>query len=430
MTTATTPMPTFNYRDGQLFVEEVPLATLAQTYGTPLYVYSRKALVDAYRAFADAAPGRHLSVCYAIKANSNLAVLDCLAREGAGFDIVSSGELQRVLAAGGKAADIVFSGVGKTSHELREALLTGVRCFNVESEAELRRLSEIASGLGLVAPVSLRVNPDVDAGTHPYISTGLRENKFGIAHERALATYRLAAELPGLNPVGIDCHIGSQITEIAPFLAALDRLLDLFRSLREAGIALSHIDLGGGLGINYEASETPPARDAFIQAIFARLDEQLGPLAQEVELLFEFGRSIAGPAGVLLTRVEYLKPTEVRQFAIIDAAMNDLIRPTLYQAVHPVLPLRPNPEATAQNWDLVGPVCETGDWLAKNCELALSAGDVLAIGHAGAYGMVMSSNYNTRPRAAEVMVDGASIHLVRERESFEHLIAGEHLLPR
>ena len=429
MTEQTTPMPTFTYRDGQLFAEDVPLASLAQTYGTPLYVYSRKALVDAYRAFADAAPARKLHICYAIKANSNLAVLDCLAREGAGFDIVSSGELRRVLAAGGKADKTVFSGVGKTSHELREALLTGVRCFNVESEGELRRLSEIASGLGLEAPVSLRINPDVDAGTHPYISTGLRENKFGIAHEQALVTYQLAATLPGLKPIGIDCHIGSQITEMAPFLAALDRIIDLYQAIGQAGIALRHIDLGGGLGINYQADEVPPARDELIRAIFARLDERLGAAAQELELVFEFGRSIAGPAGALLTRIEYLKPTELRQFAIIDAAMNDLLRPTLYQAVHPVLPLRPRTDTPTSRWDLVGPICESGDWLAKDCELALKAGDLLAIGHAGAYGMVMSSNYNSRPRAAEIMVDGSSVHLIRERESFESLIAGEHLLP-
>ncbi|MGH1361578.1 MAG: diaminopimelate decarboxylase [Burkholderiaceae bacterium] len=419
----------FSYKDGQLWAENVPLASLVQTHGSPLYVYSRQALVSAYREFADAAPGRALMVCYAMKANSNLAVLDCLAREGAGFDIVSAGELKRVIAAGGRADKVVFSGVGKSSLEIREALMAGVRCFNAESESELHRINEIAISLGVAAPISLRINPDVDAGTHPYISTGLRENKFGIAHDKAIATYQLAASMPGLNVVGIDCHIGSQITEMAPFLAALDRILDLYLSLQDAGISLSHIDLGGGLGIGYEAQDIPPSRSTLIQQVFDRLDERLGAAAGDIEIMFEFGRSIAGPAGVLVSQVEYLKPTESRNFAIMDAAMNDLLRPALYQAVHPVLPVKPRDGEARQTWDLVGPVCESGDWLAKNCALNLEAGDLLAFGQAGAYGMVMSSNYNSRPRAAEVMVDGASVHLIRERESFDALIAGEHLLP-
>lgn len=408
------------------------MASLAQTYGTPLYVYSRTALVSAYREFADAAPDRDLLVCYAMKANSTLGVLDCLAQEGAGFDIVSGGELKRALAVGANPELIVFSGVGKSSVEIREALLCDVGCFNVESESELARINEIALGLGLQAPISLRVNPDVDAGTHPYISTGLRDNKFGIAHDQALAAYQLAASLPGLKVIGIDCHIGSQITEMAPFLAALDRILDLFLALAEAGIALTHIDLGGGLGVEYEQGDQPPARGELIRQVFEKLDQRLGADAKAIKLMFEFGRSIAGPAGMLITKVEYLKPTATRNFAIIDAAMNDLLRPALYQAVHPVFALQTDRErdnAQLNTWDLVGPVCESGDWLAKGCELSLAPADLLAFGQAGAYGAVMSSNYNSRGRAAEVIVDGASVHLVREREHFDTLVAGEHKLP-
>ena len=432
MSAATQPNPPFTYRDDQLWVEQVPIASLVQTYGTPLYVYSRSALASAYREFADAAPGRELQICYAMKANSTLGVLDCLAQEGAGFDIVSGGELKRALAVGANPELIVFSGVGKSSVEIREALLSGVGCFNVESEPELNRLNEIALGLGLEAPVSLRVNPDVDAGTHPYISTGLRDNKFGIAHEQALATYQLAASLPGLKVVGIDCHIGSQITEISPFLAALDRVLDLYLAISESGIALDHIDLGGGLGVAYERTDQPPSRGDLIRQIFERLDQRLGSDAGSVKLMFEFGRSIAGPAGMLISKVEYLKPTAARNFAIIDAAMNDLLRPSLYQAVHPVFPVHQSGErenAQYQTWDLVGPVCESGDWLAKGCDLSLAPADLLAFGQAGAYGAVMSSNYNSRGRAAEVLVDGATVHLIREREHFDTLIAGEHKLP-
>ncbi|MEZ5742072.1 MAG: diaminopimelate decarboxylase [Burkholderiaceae bacterium] len=417
----------FAYRQDSLHAEEVALADIAARFGTPTFVYSRAALVQAYREFASAAPGRRLLVCYAIKANSNLAVLDCLAREGAGFDIVSGGELKRVLAAGGRAERTVFSGVGKSAADIREALAAGVRCFNVESAAELHRLDAIARDMNTVAPVSLRVNPDVDARTHPYISTGLRDNKFGIAHEQAVALYRQASQLAGIRLVGIDCHIGSQITELAPFLAALDRVLDLLAELRDAGIRLSHIDLGGGLGIAY-ADETPPPRADLIRAVCERLDERLGEAAGDYELMFEFGRAIAGPAGVLLTRVEYLKPTPSKQFAIIDAAMNDLLRPSLYGAYHRVWPVAPRQGAT-RTWDLVGPICESGDWLARDRELALEAGDLLALADAGAYGMAMSSNYNSRGRAAEVMVDGAQALLVRKREDFEHQIAGERRLP-
>ncbi|MGD9944355.1 MAG: diaminopimelate decarboxylase [Burkholderiaceae bacterium] len=459
-------MDAFTYRRGELHAESVALADVAERFGTPTYVYSRRAIVEAFGEFRDAAAGRNVLVCYALKANSNLAVIDLLAREGAGFDIVSGGELQRVLAAGGDAGRTVFSGVGKSEADMRLALQAGVRCFNVESESELHHLDRVAAGLGLRAPVSLRVNPDVDAGTHPYISTGLRENKFGIAHEAALAAYRTAAALPALQVVGIDCHIGSQITEIAPFLAALDKVLELVDTLHDEGIVLRHLDLGGGLGIRY-SDETPPSRAALLAAVFERLDRH--PRGAQYELLFEFGRSIVGNAGVLLTRVEYLKENGGRHFAVVDAAMNDLMRPALYEAWHDVLPVRRDDRAPGYGasgygtsgdaasrvgeaatrgadaasrtggdtsrrveavYDIVGPVCESGDWLARERRLALAEGELLAIGSAGAYGMAMSSNYNTRPRAAEVIVDGAQLHLVRERESIESLFALERPLPR
>jgi diaminopimelate decarboxylase len=399
---------------GRLHAEQVPLADIAERFGTPTWIYSRGAIEGAWDEFAQATVGRRALVCYAIKANSNLAVLELLARRGAGFDIVSAGELARVLAAGGDPARIVFSGVGKTSNEMRAALAAGVRCFNVESESELVRLDAVAGSMKLRAPVSLRVNPDVDAGTHPYISTGLRENKFGISHERALAAYRQAAALPNLRIEGIDCHIGSQITEIAPFLAALDRLLDLVDALAAEGIAIRHLDLGGGLGITYR-DETPPARGEMLRALFARIDAWAAARGREVpETLFEFGRAMVGNAGVLLTRVEVLKANGGKHFAVVDAAMNDLMRPAMYEAWH----------------DIVGPVCESGDWLGRGRELAIGEGDLLAILSAGAYGMAMSSNYNTRPRGAEVMVDGARVHVVRERERIADLFAGEHTLPR
>jgi len=365
-------------------------------------------------------------VCYALKANSNLAIIDLLARRGAGFDIVSGGELKRVLAAGGDASRVVFSGVGKQRGEMRAALEAGVRCFNVESESELRRLDEVAAELGRRAPVSLRVNPDVDAGTHPYISTGLRENKFGIAHEDALRVYRLAAALPNIDVAGIDCHIGSQITTIEPFLAALDKVLELVDALAAEGIVLRHLDLGGGLGIRYD-DEAPPSRAALLQAVFGRLERH--PRGAEFEVLFEFGRSIVGNAGALLTRVEYLKVNGERHFAIVDAAMNDMLRPSLYEAWHDVLPVDAKPRHEAATWDIVGPVCESGDWLARGRRLAIGEGDLLAVMSAGAYGMAMSSNYNSRGRGAEVMVDGDRAHLVRERERVEDLFALERRLP-
>lgn len=419
-------MSQFHYQGDELFVEQVPVARIVAEHGTPAYVYSRKSIVDAYREFAQARSAHRIKICYAVKANSNLGVLGCLAREGAGFDIVSGGELKRVIAAGAKASDVVFSGVGKTVTEMREALTAGVRCFNVESEPELLRLSGIAVEMGTHAPVSIRVNPNVDAGTHPYISTGLRENKFGIAHERAIEVYRQAAELPGIRVVGIDCHIGSQITELAPFIAALDKILELVSELTDAGITLEHLDLGGGLGVSYQG-ETPPHRAELISAISKHLQSALGDSSQQYELVFEFGRSMVASAGALITRVEYLKPTMEKNFAIVDAAMNDLLRPSLYEAAHQVRPVSRRSD-TSQKWDLVGPVCESGDWLAKDCDLALAEGDLLAIADAGAYGMVMASNYNSRPRAVEIIVDGSNVHVVRERESFELIVAGERTL--
>jgi diaminopimelate decarboxylase len=418
-------MNPFHYRNGCLQIEEVPLDTVAQHYGTPCYVYSRRAILAAWSEFSAACAGRDVLVCYALKANSNLAIIEMLARAGAGFDIVSAGELRRVIAAGGKASRTVFSGVGKSAAEIREALAAGVRCFNVESEAELERLDQIAGAMGVRAPVSLRVNPDVDAGTHPYISTGLRENKFGIAHDDALAAYRRAHRLPHLEVIGIDCHIGSQITALEPFLAALDKVLELVDQLHDEGIRLAHIDLGGGLGIRYR-DEAPPARGALLAAVFDRLSRH--PRASEYELMFEFGRAIVGDAGLLLTRVEYLKRNGDRHFAIVDCAMNDLMRPALYEAWHEVLPVRPR-STPAQAYDIVGPVCESGDWLARERSLALAGGDLLALMSAGAYGMSMSSNYNTRARPPEVLVDGTRHWLIRERESLESLFALERPLP-
>ena len=413
---------------GRLHAEQVPLADIAERFGTPTWVYSRGAIEGAWDEFAQATVGRRALVCYAIKANSNLAVLELLARRGAGFDIVSAGELARVLAAGGDPARIVFSGVGKTRDEMRAALAAGVRCFNVESESELVRLDAVAGAMKLRAPVSLRVNPDVDAGTHPYISTGLRENKFGISHERALAAYRQAAALPNLRIEGIDCHIGSQITEIAPFLAALDRLLDLVDALAAEGIAIHHLDLGGGLGITYR-DETPPARGEMLRALFERIDAWAAARGREVpETLFEFGRAMVGNAGLLLTRVEVLKANGGKHFAVVDAAMNDLMRPAMYEAWHDIVTVEPA-AAAAREYDIVGPVCESGDWLGRGRELAIGEGDLLAILSAGAYGMAMSSNYNTRPRAAEVMVDGDQMHLIRRRETVAELFAAETPLP-
>ncbi len=415
-------MPIFNYQNGVLHAEQVSLAALAKQYGTPLYVYSRAALEQQFRAYDDALGDWPHLVCYAVKASSNLAVLNVLARQGAGFDIVSQGELERVLAAGGDPAKVVFSGVGKQAAEMARALEVGVYCFNVESEAELERLSQVASELGKTAHVSLRVNPDVDAKTHPYISTGLKENKFGIDIAVAPQVYAHAASLPGLKVKGVDCHIGSQLTEITPFLDALERVLALVDELAEQGIQIEHLDLGGGLGVKYR-DETPATPQEYVEAIKARLG------GRQFKLIFEPGRSIAANAGVFLTRVEYLKLSEHKNFAIIDGAMNDLIRPALYSAWQDIRPVSESADTDVRSYDLVGPVCETGDFLGKNRELALSQGDVLAVMSAGAYGFVMASNYNTRGRAAEIMVDGAQAHVVREREPVTSLYANESLLP-
>lgn len=421
-------MQAFTTHQGRLHAEGVALSDLAAQFGTPTWVYSRAAIESAWEAFAQAAAGRRALVCFAIKANSNLAVLNLLARRGAGFDIVSGGELARVLAAGGDPGKIVFSGVGKTADEMRAALTAGVRCFNVESESELDRLDAVAQSMGVRAPVSLRVNPDVDAGTHPYISTGLRENKFGIAHDRAVAAYRHAASRPGLRVVGIDCHIGSQITEIAPFLAALDRVLELVDALAGESIAIDHLDLGGGLGITY-LDEAPPAPGEMLGAIFKRIDAWAAARGRPApETLFEFGRAMVGNAGVLLTRVEVIKKNGGKQFAVVDAAMNDLMRPALYESFHQIVTVDTN-DAPVAHYDVVGPVCESGDWLGRDRSLAIREGDLLAILSAGAYGMAMSSNYNTRPRGAEVMVSGQTAHLIRAREKLSDLYAGEQLLP-
>jgi diaminopimelate decarboxylase len=414
-------MNAFNYRDGQLFAEGVALSAVAERFGTPTYVYSRAHIEAQYRSYTDALQGAEHLVCFAVKANSNLGVLNVLARLGAGFDIVSGGELERVLAAGGRADRVVFSGVGKTREDMRRALEVGVHCFNVESTDELERLQVVAAEMGKVAPVSLRVNPDVDAGTHPYISTGLKENKVGIAIADAEAIYVRAAQLPNLEVVGVDCHIGSQLTTVEPFLDALDRLLDLVDRLADCGIHLRHLDLGGGVGVRYRDEEPPLVAD-YIKAIRERVGKR------DLALVFEPGRYIVANAGVLLTRVEYLKHTEHKDFAIIDAAMNDLIRPALYQAWMGVSAVIPR-EGEGRAYDLVGPICETGDFLGKDRVLNLAEGDLLAVQSAGAYGFVMSSNYNTRGRCAEILVDGDQAFEVRRRETIAELYAGESLLP-
>ena len=408
---------------GELRLDGHSLAELGARFGTPLFVYSRAAMLAAFQAYEKALQGRRHLVCYAMKANSSLAVLQTFAQAGAGFDIVSGGELARVLAAGGEASRVVFSGVGKTRAEMRQALQAGVRCFNAESVPELDTLNEQALALGCRAPVSLRVNPDVDAGTHPYISTGLKGNKFGIAHGQALGAYRHAASLPGLQVVGIDCHIGSQITQLAPYLDALDRMLDLVEAVEAAGIRIHHVDVGGGLGITY-TDETPPDASTMVRALMQRLDER-GHGHREV--LFEPGRSLVGNAGVLLTEVLVLKPGETKNFCIVDAAMNDLLRPAMYEAWMGIEPCVQRGGALTR-WDVVGPICESGDWLGRDRDLAVECGDKLAVLSAGAYGMAMASNYNTRPRAAEVMVDGPRVHLIREREDVRSLFANERLL--
>ena len=414
-------MQAFSLQDGRLCAEAVPLDRIAEQVGTPAYVYSRAAIEAAWRGF-DEALGEHPHlVCYAVKANSNLAVLQLLARLGSGFDIVSGGELERVLAAGGEPQKIVFSGVGKTAGEMRRALEVGIRCFNVESAAELTRLNDVAGELGVTAPVSLRVNPDVDAGTHPYISTGLRENKFGIDIREAEAVYRQAAEAPHLSVDGVDFHIGSQLTDLSPIADALARVLELVDRLAEQGITIRHLDVGGGLGIRYQ-DETPPKPEDYAQVLLDDLADR------DLTLFMEPGRAVVGNAGVLITRVEYLKDGPEQRFAIVDAAMNDLLRPALYDAWQAITPVRPRPDGEALAWDIVGPVCETGDFLGKQRTLALVEGDLLAVHSAGAYGFVMASNYNTRPRPPEVLVDGDQFHVVRAREPLADLWRGEQLL--
>ncbi len=414
-------MDYFSYRHGQLYAEDVAVAEIARAHGTPCYIYSRATLERHWRAFDEAFADRDHLLCYAVKANSNLAILNLFARLGSGFDIVSVGELERVLAAGGDPAKVVFSGVGKRADEMRRALEVGIHCFNVESEAELMRLNAVAGEQGLRAPVSLRVNPDVDAKTHPYISTGLKENKFGIDIEQAEAVYVRAAEMANIDILGVDCHIGSQLTETRPFLDALDRVLVLVDRLAAQDIELLHLDLGGGLGIQYR-DETPPLPADYMAEVLARLDDRA------LKILIEPGRAIAGNAGILLTRVEYLKHTEHKDFAIIDAAMNDLIRPTLYHAWQDIVPVTPR-AGEARNYDLVGPICETGDFLGKDRALVLAEDDLLAVRSSGAYGFSMSSNYNSRPRVAEIMVDGEQMHVIRKRESIASLLQFEQLLP-
>ncbi len=415
-------MDHFEFRHGELYAEDVPLRQIADSFGTPCYVYSRATLERHWHAF-DRAFGDHPHlVCFAVKANSNLGVLNALARLGSGFDIVSVGELERVLAAGGDPGKVVFSGVGKQPGEMQRALQAGIRCFNVESAAELERLNQVAQAMGKQAPVALRVNPDVDAQTHPYISTGLKENKFGIAIGDAPALYRRAAQLPNIHVSGVDCHIGSQLTQLAPFLDALDRVVDLVGVLQADGISLDHLDLGGGLGVRYR-DETPPEPDEYARALMQRLGDQ------PHEIFIEPGRAIAANAGILLTRVEYLKHGEDKDFAVIDAAMNDLIRPSLYQAWQDILNVEQHPEGTTGIFDLVGPICETGDFLGKQRALTLRQGSLLAVRSSGAYGFTMASNYNSRPRVAELMVDGAQVHLIRQRETVADLFATESLLP-
>lgn len=414
-------MSQFNYQNQALFAENVSVEQLAQTYGTPLYVYSKTEFEQRWKMFDEAFGSQPHLVCYAVKTNSNIAILNVLAKLGSGFDIVSQGELERVLKAGGDPKKVVFSGVAKQSVEIRRALEVGIRCFNVESFAELDRIQNVAQEMDIIAPVSIRVNPDVDAQTHPYISTGLKDNKFGVDIEKAPALYQTAANYSHINPIGIDCHIGSQLTQIAPFVDALERVLKLKQHLADNDIAIHHLDLGGGLGITY-TDETPPEVSSYIQALLAKLNDN------SVEVIIEPGRAIAGNAGILVTEVEYLKPTDHKNFAIIDAAMNDLIRPALYQAYQKIEPVNLHNEGTKAQWDIVGPVCETGDFLGKDRELNLQAGDLLAVMSAGAYGFTMASNYNTRPRAAEVMVQDDQVWEIRPRETYEDLMGSEKLI--
>lgn len=417
----TNPTPVFHYQQHDLCIESTPLAELAERFGTPLYVYSKASIERQFDAYLNGLGDHPGLICYAVKANSNLAVLNLLAKRGAGFDIVSLGELERVLAAGGDPAKIVFSGVAKQAHEMRRALELGIHCFNVESEAELERLNRVAGEVGKVAPISLRVNPDVDAQTHPYISTGLKENKFGVGIDQALQIYQHAAALPNVRVSGVDCHIGSQILNVEPFADAVDRILALVDRLAEAGIRLDHVDLGGGLGVQYQANEREPDIGQYMASVLSHLKQR------DLALILEPGRSIVANAGALLTRVEYLKHNSGHAFAIVDAGMNDQIRPALYQAWMDIRPVRQSNEGTVAEWDIVGPVCETGDFLGKQRKLSLAPGDLLAVMSAGAYGMVMASNYNTRSRPAEVLVDGDRYHLVRQRESIEQQFALESI---
>ncbi len=427
MTLPTLPgHPHFAYRDNALFVEDVRVSELARTHGTPLFIYSKAAMLSALASYQRGFAGRDAQICYAMKANSSLAVLQVFARAGCGFDIVSGGELQRVQAAGGDVKKVIFSGVGKTRAEMRQALAAGIGCFNVESEAELDVLSDMAAAMKLRAPVSIRVNPNVDPKTHPYISTGLKGNKFGVAHEDALRIYQHAASLQGLQVVGIDCHIGSQITDVTPYLDAMDRVLDLVAAIEAAGIALEHIDFGGGLGINYN-NDMPPEADALWRQLLAKLDAR-GYGGKK--LMIEPGRSLVGNAGICVTEVLYLKPGEQKNFCIIDAAMNDLPRPAMYQAFHAIAPIEPSvKEAAGVVYDVVGPVCESGDWIGRDRVLNVAAGDQLAVMSAGAYCMSMASNYNTRGRAAELLVEGANAHVIRLRETAADTFRDEKLLP-
>jgi diaminopimelate decarboxylase len=424
-------MSHFSYQNGVLHAESTPLPSIAKQFGTPTYVYSKAALLENFAAYADACAGRDALVCYAMKANSNLAVVDLLARQGAGFDIVSGGELLRVIAAGGDPGKVIFSGVGKTVAEMRLALEKGILCFNVESIPELHRLNEVAGSMGKRAPVSLRVNPNVDAKTHPYIATGLKANKFGVAFSDALDTYRTAASLPHLDVVGIDCHIGSQLLDDAPLLEALDKLIGLIDTLAAEGIVLHHLDIGGGVGVDYgvKGDKPPVPVGDYLGRLFQRIDAWRAQQydRKPIKVIFEPGRSIVANAGVLLMSVEFLKPGEEKNFCVVDAAMNDMMRPTLYDAWMAVQPVQPR-ESTPLKYDLVGPVCESGDWLARDRKLAVEPGDLLAMMTAGAYGMTMASNYNTRGRAAEVIVDGDKVHLVRQRENPADLFALESLI--
>jgi diaminopimelate decarboxylase len=411
----------FELKNGELHAENIALSQIAKEFNTPCYVYSKAALTQAFTSFQAGLLGTNHLICFAVKANPNIAILSLLAKLGAGFDIVSGGELARVLAAGGDPKKIVFSGVGKTADEMRAALNAGIFCFNVESESELKRLNEVAKNMGEIAPVSLRVNPNVDAKTHPYISTGLKNNKFGVAFEDAISVYTQAASMPNIAVHGVDCHIGSQITELAPFIEALDLILGLVDALEVKNIPISHIDVGGGIGITY-ADETPPEFGVYAKAILAKL------AGRNVKLLFEPGRALVGNAGVLLTKVEYIKHTESKNFAIVDAAMNDLMRPALYDAYHDIVAVKPRAGET-KTYEIVGPVCESGDFLGHDRELNLQEGDLLAIKSAGAYGMSMSSNYNTRPRVAEIMVESDKAYVIRQREKIADLFSLENLLP-